>query len=69
MHDALLLLVEWNHVAHLLDVFPEIPLVELFVQHGFIKVLELAQGEFLREQFKTDVVGFQLGLERFDGSV
>ena len=69
VHDALLLLVEWNHVAHFLDVFPEIPLVELFVQHGFIQVLELAQGEFLREQFKTDVVRFQLGLQRFDGSI
>ena len=56
-------------MTHLLHVLPEIPFVKLFMQHRFIQCLELAQSEFLGEQFKADVMAFQLILECFDGSI
>ena len=36
VHDALLFLVKWYHVAHFLDVLPEVPLVEFLVQYGLV---------------------------------
>lgn len=69
VHDALLFLVERNDVAHLFDIFPEISFVEFFVQNRLIERLKLTQGELLGEQFKTDVVAFQLRLKRLDGAI
>lgn len=55
-------------MAHAFDVLSEVPFVQLLIQNDFMQGLQLAQCEFLREQFKADVVAFQLFLERVKAS-
>ena len=47
-------LVQLGEDAHLQNLLPEVPLIQRAVQHGLVQVLQLAERELRRQQFKAD---------------
>src|SRR5262249_55183317 len=52
--NALLHFVEFLQQVHAKDLLSEIPVVQLPAHHDFVEVLQLADGEFSRQQLKPD---------------
>jgi len=63
VHHSLLLFVKWHDVAHFFDIFPEVSFVEFLFEYNFVQCLQLAEGEFLRQEFEADVMALQLVLK------
>ena len=69
VHDALLLLVEWNHVAHFLDVFPKFRLSNFLSSTVSYRSWSWLKVNFFGSNSKLMWWRFQLGLQCFDGSI
>src|SRR5690554_5918028 len=54
MRDALLLFIAGREQIHFHDLAAEVRFVEFGIENGFIKRLQLQQGEFFWQQIKTD---------------
>src|SRR5215467_5064982 len=52
MGNAMLHLIEFSEQVHAEDLLSEIPVVQLAAHHDFIKVLQLSDGEFSRQQLE-----------------
>ena len=60
---TLLLFLQFHQDAAAHDLAPEVALVERRAEDGLVEFLQMAQGEFLRQQFKTDRLHAGLVLE------
>src|SRR6185369_16046456 len=55
--------LEWNEQAETEDLLAEIALVQLGLQDGLVKMLELRKREFGRQEFKSDGLITHLSFE------
>ena len=42
VQHAFFFFIEWHHVIHAFDVFPEVSFVQFFVEHDLVKGLKLS---------------------------